>query len=102
MAKTFEQVQQCVVNTVRNFCFAGATITDDAISKIKISDLYLTQDPHMPGVTPLAGFAAALKTCVDVDIPLTEDWLNQHLNLTVRQLSQYIYNQALTAIGPRP
>jgi molybdopterin-guanine dinucleotide biosynthesis protein A len=94
MAKTFKQVLQCVVNTVRSFCFEGASITDDAISTTTISKLPLTQDPHMPGVSPLAGLAAALKKCVDTDIPLTEDWLNDHLSFTVKQVTQYIYNQA--------
>jgi hypothetical protein len=92
MAKTFKQVLQSVVDITREFCFNGSSITDGVIIKTKISDLHLTQDPHMPGVTPLAGFAAALKKCQDGDIPLTEEWLNEHLNLTIKQVAQYIYN----------
>jgi hypothetical protein len=92
MARTFKQVLQCVVNTVRSFCFAGADITDDEICNKKIIDLHLIQDPHMPGVPPLAGLAAALKKCVDDDIPLTEEWLNSHLSLTIKQAAQFIYN----------
>jgi hypothetical protein len=94
MARTFKQVLQCVVNTVRSFCFEGSSITDDEISTTTINDLHLTQDPHMPGVPPLAGLAAALKKCVDTDIPLTEDWLSEHSTYTVKQVTQYIYNQA--------
>ena len=95
MAKTLEQVLNCVMNTVRDICFAEADIADERISAINIGDLHFKQDSFMPGVSPLAGLAAALTQSVEADIPLTEEWLNQHLNLTVRGLALSIYNLIL-------
>ena len=99
MSKTFSQVYICVISKVRDFCFAGTTITDDTIGGTTIKALNIIADPRMPGVPPIDGLAANLKNCVEVTIPLDGKWLTDNNTKTVKQVAQYIFNQSEIAGG---
>ncbi|MFA6596930.1 MAG: hypothetical protein WCS69_04340 [Ignavibacteriaceae bacterium] len=95
MTNSSNEIRNCVRAKVRAFCFAGAQITDDEIGKTKISDLPLSQNPNMPGVSPMQPLVIKLKKCVDISIDLSVDTLTSHSTWTVDDVSQYINGQTI-------
>jgi len=95
MAKTFNDIKTCVRLKVRTFCFAGTAITDEEIGKTTISNLHLTNDPNMPGISPIDALAVTLKDCADINVDLSGDQLSNNPKWTVDSIAQLIYSQTL-------
>jgi esterase/lipase superfamily enzyme len=95
MAKTCEEIQDCVRAKVRAFCFEGAQITDDEIGQTKMSELNLTQDSHMPGVSPADALAKSLCKCACMEVELSGDELVNNHDWTVDDVADKIYAQTV-------
>ena len=99
MGKSFKEVLDCVVEIIRQFCFAGADITDDEIASTKLNELNLPNDPHMPGISPLEALIIKVKSCACDDVELSADDINNNPNWTVKNLAQFIFGQCDTEEG---
>ena len=90
------QVRHHVITTVRNYCLAGTSLTDDDIARVQIGELPLFPSANISVPTPMEGLAMALQVSLGVPIPsLTEEWLNQRISYTVSQIAHQLYNTVL-------
>jgi esterase/lipase superfamily enzyme len=93
MVKTFEEIRDCVRAKVRKFCSIEKEITDTQIGALTMEELHLTQNSHLPGISPADALASSLRKCVDINIELSGNKLIENPKWTVDKVAKFIFGQ---------